>query len=476
MNNITQSHSQSNSADLRYAMAGMLSQRLHFAVDKKKLLTPNPQGAYFIAVPRADRLICVFHPAGITDVDQVLSDRFRVYLSERLDRRVEISAGVHLYMQISYEPQRFVRRLPDRVPLDLAQRGGGPLMVPVAVTKRGPLWLSVLDMDAVIVGGTRRFGKTTFLHGWILSLTTGESSERVQLYLYDGKDGLEFSRYAGLRHVAAVAATGEELAKILGNLSVDLAERSRLMQKHGVREIGSLPVDVRPPYIVLIVDELADALKTDRVEEALADLISRGGAYGVHPILATQRPDSSTVAGFLKCNCPMRISLPVPTTADSQVILGRSGAEKLAKKRGRILFEWNGRMIEGQAFDVPTEMIEDILGRLQAGQAPLDPPLALKDWEKELVRIAVKGTRPNGQPFGGRFGPNDDLAQVSGVSRRKIERLGPVWQQQGLLSPVKYEEGTGRKLSRRVLRPLLQLADLQIGMGVESRLEVGSVV
>jgi hypothetical protein len=453
------------SDDFRFAMANMLAQRIHVAVDKKKLFAPNPQGAYFIAVPGPDRAICVFHPLGITDVEHVLSDGFQVYLSERLDRRVEVSVGAYLYVQVSYKPQRLALRLPDHVALDLTQRPSGRLMVPVAVTKRGPLWLSLLDMDAVIIGGTRRFGKTTFLHGWILALATGESSDRVKLYLYDGKDGLEFSRYADLRHVGAFAETGEDLARMLGDLRLELAERSRLMNEHKVREIGNLPSAVRPPYIVLVVDELAEALKTNGVAEALADLISRGGAYGVHPVLATQRPDSNTVAGFLKCNCPTRISLPVPTDADSRTILGRGGAEKIAKRHGRILFEWSGRMVEAQAFDVPVQTIQDIVSRLCAGQAPLEPPLSLEDWQIQLVRTVMTGTRPNGQGFGGRFGPNEDLAQVSGVSRRKIERLGPVWEQQGLLSPVEYEEGTGRKLSRRVIEKLLQLADLQGGVG-----------
>jgi hypothetical protein len=449
--------------DFRFAMANMLAQRIHVAVDKKKLFVPNPGGAYFITVPGPDRAICVFHPQGVTDVEQVLSDRFQAYLSERLDRRVEISAGAYLYVQVAYEPRRSIRQLPDYVALDLTQRPGGRLMVPVAITKRGPLWLSLLDMDAVIIGGTRRFGKTTWLHGLILSLVTAESSHRVKLYLYDGKDGLEFNRYASVRHVTYLES-GEDLAKALGDLRVELEERSQLMKENKVREIGSLPAAVRPPYIVLVIDELKEALEGgEGIAEVLADLISRGGAYGVHPVLATQRPDSSTVAGFLKCNCPTRISLPVPTAADSITILGRGGAEKIAKKRGRILFEWGGRMVEGQSFHVPVEMIEDIVSRLHAGQAPLKPPLSLEDWQKDLVRIAMRGTRPNGEPFGGRFGPNEDLAQVSGVSRRQIERLGPVWEQQGLLGSVEYEEGTGHKLSRPVRDRLLQLAGLQGG-------------
>jgi hypothetical protein len=288
------------SDDFRFAMANMLAQRIHVAVDKKKLFAPNPQGAYFIAVPGPDRAICVFHPLGITDVEHVLSDGFQVYLSERLDRRVEVSVGAYLYVQVSYKPQRLALRLPDHVALDLTQRPSGRLMVPVAVTKRGPLWLSLLDMDAVIIGGTRRFGKTTFLHGWILALATGESSDRVKLYLYDGKDGLEFSRYADLRHVGAFAETGEDLARMLGDLRLELAERSRLMNEHKVREIGNLPSAVRPPYIVLVVDELAEALKTNGVAEALADLISRGGAYDP---TATRWPgfSSATVPRVSRC-------------------------------------------------------------------------------------------------------------------------------------------------------------------------------
>lgn len=291
-------------------------------------------------------------------------------------------------------------------------------------------------------------GKTTLLHAWILALVTGESPERVRLILYDGKDGIEFGRYAGLRHVEALAHSGAELAGILGHLRGELVQRSRSLRQHGVRNVAELPVDARPPYLVLVMDELASALETPGVDEALRDLVARGGAFGVLPVLATQRPESAAVSGFLKCNLATRIALPVPDVADSRVILGRAGAEKLPKVPGRILFVWRGRLVEAQSPDTPTDMIEDILGRQRQGQAPLTLPLALADWERRLVEIAVR-------EFDGAF-PYREIAGAAGVSHRQVEALARAWEMQGLLTPAQY--AGGRKLPRRVTERLRALA------------------
>ena len=124
-----------------------------------------------------------------------------------------------------------------------------------------------------------------------------------------------------MRHVIIVG----DLTQALGDLRRELLQRGQLLQQHRVRSVTELPAEVRPPYLVLVVDELASALETEGVEEALRDLVARGGAYGILPVLATQRPESAVVSGFF--NLATRIALPVPDQADSRVILGRG--EKL---------------------------------------------------------------------------------------------------------------------------------------------------
>lgn len=425
----------------REGLARLIAARTENFLRWEKIL--DGQRVAFVVWPHPERLILAFHP------DLKLPPDFDRRLAAHLRRRVGVLQTETVSLaQISYEPYA---PIPDRVELDLAARPAGPLMLPLGIGHRGPVWLSLLEMDSVLVGGTRRMGKTTLLHAWLLALVTGEPPTRVRLVLYDGKDGLEFGRYSGLRHVEEVARTGEELASALGRLRGELAERARLLRERGARSIAELPADVRPPYLVLAVDELAAALETPGVEEGLRELVTRGGAYGILPVLATQRPESQVVAGFLKCNLATRIALPVPDVSDSRVILGRAGAEKLPKVPGRILFVWRGRLVEAQAPDVPTALLDEILGRLRRGDAPLPPPQALEDWQRRLVEIAMK------PPFNGRFGPVRELAAAARVPRDRVDNLARAWEAQGLLGPVEYAEG-GRKLPRRILPPLLALA------------------
>jgi hypothetical protein len=414
-------------------------------MEREKVLVSRPRRPAFYVWPRPERVILIIDPLAVTNPDKILSGQFSDRLGKTLRRRVVVSNGRSLFVQVAYRPDTSAAMaLPDRIPLDLTTRPNGQLMIPLGVTHRRSCWLSLLAMDSVLIGGTRRMGKTTILHGWILALVTGEPAKRVRLILADGKDGAEFGRYAGLRHVDAIAGTGEQLTRILSDLRGEMAQRHTLMTRHGKRTIEELPTDARLPYIVLIIDELAANLETPGVEGALQSLVAKGGACGVLPVLATQRPESKLVAGFLKCNLATRISLPVPGVHDSRIILSRGGAEKLPKKKGRILFEWDGRMVEAQAYDAPTELITQIVGRLRTGQAPLEPPLAIEGWQKQLIRIALA------PPFNGRFGPYKALGKASGISHRQIGKLAQTWELQGLLGPVEYEEGTGRKLSRRI--------------------------
>ncbi|HDQ71437.1 MAG TPA: DNA translocase FtsK [Chloroflexi bacterium] len=446
-----------NAPNRNTALAHHLTRRTLATMEHRKALKPNLDGVVCVAWPHPKRLVMVFHPQAV-DEKRAIKPNFYVDLRddlrETLGRRVVVSNGNALYVQVGYEPSdSTLSGLPDRIDLDLSDGPSGDLMVPLGVTRRGPRWLSLCEMDSILIGGTRRMGKTMLLHAWILALAAGESPAKVRLYLADGKGGNEFRYYANLPHVEETAGSGEELMALLGNLRQELARRTDLLNRHEARNIQGLPADVRPPYLVLIVDELAINLDTEGVEEALHALVARGGAYGVLPVLATQRPDSSMVAGFLKGNLSTRISLPVPTNSDSRVILGRSGAEKLPKKKGRILFEWEGRMVQAQSYFVSDDVIKNVCQRLGRGEAPLDPPLSLKPWEKRLVRIAVaEGFAP--------YFPLKELAEASNVSYRQLLRLGRRWEMQGLLTPPSYEEGTGRKLARRMTG---QLRDLEEG-------------
>ncbi|MEA3341233.1 MAG: FtsK/SpoIIIE domain-containing protein, partial [Chloroflexota bacterium] len=402
-----------------------------------------------VAWPREDRVVLLINPY-VVDQNKLLGSKFQHSLRTVMHgHRTVVTNSRGIFFQVGYLPEPLdAGSLPTRVTLDLSGVPSGDLMVPLGVTRRGEKWVSLLDADSVLIGGTRQMGKTTLLHAWILSLITAETPEKLRLFLCDGKNKAEFGRYAGIPHVHAVAGRGNEMGPIIGRLREELTARSAILRKHGARNVRELRAQYRPPFLVLIVDELAEALTADGVEEALRDLVSLGGAYGVLPVLATQRPDSSVVAGFLKCNLATRISLPVPASQDSRVILGRTGAEKIAKRKGRIVLEWAGRMVEAQAYDVPTPMLNETLDRLAAGEPVGDPPLALEAWQTRLVRTSL-------EQLDGNFNIRK-LAKLAGISRKKVERLAPRWETQGLLTPAG-ADAAGRRTSRRVTRRLRDL-------------------
>ncbi len=405
-----------------------------------------------VAWPCEERVVLLINPY-VVDQNKILGSKFQHSLRTVMHgHRTVVTNSRGIFFQVGYLPEPLdAGTLPAHVTLDLVGVPSGDLMVPLGVTRRGDKWISLLDADSVLIGGTRQMGKTTLLHAWILSLITAETPEKLRLLLCDGKNKAEFGRYAGIPHVHDIAGRGAELGQIIGYLREELVARSALLREHGARNVKELKAKDRPPFLVLIVDELAEALAADGVEQALRDLVSLGGAYGVLPVLATQRPDSSVVAGFLKCNMATRISLPVPASQDSKVILGRTGAEKIAKRKGRIVLEWAGRMIEAQAYDVPTAMLNETLGRLAAGEPVGGPPLALEPWQVQLVRAAVEG-------FEGAFNIRN-LAEVTGISRKWVERLAPRWEIQGLLEPAG-ADAAGRRTPRRVAQRLRDLAQV----------------
>jgi hypothetical protein len=390
-------------------------------------------GPAFYLWPRPDRVILIFDPL-VKNIDRVLTRNFRHRLSTALSgRRVVATNSRGIFLQVAYWPAPVTDLTPR--PLDLAQQPG-PLHVPLGVTSQGPLWLPLPEIDAALIGGARRMGKTRFLHGWIQALIHGG---QAQILLWDGKEGVEFGRYAHHSGVHVV----QELAEGLAALTQELVRRSALFKAAGapalpdyVRRTGE-----RLPPLVLIIDEAAFVPET--AQGALADLVARGGAFGVHPILATQRPDAQAVQALIKTNLSTRIALPVPAVHDSQVILGRPGAEKLAKRPGRLLFTWAGRLVEAQAFlvDLPELPSEDATRTATL----LDPA------EVRLVTAAMK-------ELAGWFKIRQ-LADVTGESRDRINALAQRWETQGLLTPVQRND-QGHVLGRQVTPALLQAAGL----------------
>lgn len=391
----------------------------------------SPARPAFYVLPRRERVVLAFDPLALKSVDRLLSRRTLHHLSTALGgRRVVGMNSRGVFLQIAYWPTPSVS-LSSR-PLDLSQQPS-PLHVPIGMTKGGPLWLSLPEMDSVLIGGSRRLGKTRLLHGWVQALLHGGEAT---LILWDGKGGVEFGRYAERRGVVVDVSDGRQG---LERAFTEMSRRADLFRQAGVPSLAEYirRTGDRLPPLVLILDEVA--FLPEEGQGVLVDLVAKGGAFGVYPVLATQRPDAQAVRGLVRANLSTRIAFPVPSVHDSMVILGRPGAEKLPKRKGRLLLVWEGRLVEAQAFRVNLP---------EAGGARPEVHTLLTERERRLVEAAVE--------MEGWFKIRQ-IARAVGESRDWVNKVARRWEAMGYLTPVQVNE-RGHRLGRRVTEALLQAA------------------
>jgi len=243
------------------------------------------------------------------------------------------------------------------------QKSESKLTLALGQTIEGKPYLADLkDMPHLLVAGATGAGKSVCLNSIITSILYRARPEEVKLLLIDPKK-LELSVYRRLRrhHLTTqegldedVITTVDNAVAVLRSLEKEMERRYRILAGVGVRNledyhrlrIQKRAAGVEPenlpeplPYVVLIVDELADLMMTGarEVEEPIARLAQMSRAVGVHLILATQRPSVDVITGVIKANFPSRIAFQVAAKTDSRTILDRNGAEKLLG-RGDMLF------------------------------------------------------------------------------------------------------------------------------------------
>jgi len=214
------------------------------------------------------------------------------------------------------------------------------------------------SMPHVLIAGSTGSGKSVAINAMIMSLLYRTTPAQVRLILVDPKR-VELGMYEGVPHLFTPIITEPKLAaNALRNAVREMERRLKLLASRSVRHIdqynrlfdgGSalLPFgeehgqgEEEPlPYIVIIIDELADLMMLDRanVEESVTRLAQMARAVGIHLILATQRPSVDVITGLIKANIPTRISFRLATKVDSRTILDTNGAEALLG-RGDLLF------------------------------------------------------------------------------------------------------------------------------------------
>lgn len=206
----------------------------------------------------------------------------------------------------------------------------------------GTSWLYDLSkMPHLLVAGATNSGKSVCLNAIIISLLYQNNPDDLRFIMVDPKR-VELPTYNGIPHLLTPVIT--EVSKTINSLKWCLNEMDRrydLLNKTGKKNIQSynLIADEKLPYIVFIIDELADFMMTagKEMEAAIIRLAQMSRAIGIHLILATQRPSVDVITGLIKANIPSRIAFSVASLVDSKTILDSSGAEKLLGQ-GDMLF------------------------------------------------------------------------------------------------------------------------------------------
>jgi len=230
-------------------------------------------------------------------------------------------------------------------------------------------------MPHMLIAGSTGSGKSITINAFLLSLLMKMSPSELRLILVDPKM-VELSLYNGLPHLLTPVIT--EMDKVVNSLKwalVEMQRRYTLFKQARVRnmqEYNEIEGEEHLPYVVIVVDEMADLMMTagNEVESCICRLAQMARATGIHLVLATQRPSVDVLTGLIKANIPARIGMSVATTVDSRVILDQIGAETLlgngdmlyrAPDKNR-LFRIQGAFVENAEIERVVSFIKEQAG------------------------------------------------------------------------------------------------------------------
>jgi len=253
-----------------------------------------------------------------------------------------------------------------------------PLTLGVDIAGRHILCDLARAPHALIAGATGS-GKSVCISNLILSLIYRFRPDELELVLIDPKI-VEFAIYRGLPHlIHPVVTEPKQACQALKWLVREMERRYQILAEKSVRNLAGYNAKAakegfpRLPYIVLIIDELADLMMTapDDIENSIARLAQMSRAVGIHTVLATQRPSVNVITGIIKANYPTRMAFQVSSQVDSRTIIDGKGAESL-QGRGDMLYSppGIGRLQRLQAPFVDDDEIEKIVAFLKSQVEP----------------------------------------------------------------------------------------------------------
>jgi len=263
---------------------------------------------------------------------------------------------------------------------EIFQQSKSPLTLALGKDIVGKAFVTDLKkLPHLLIAGTTGSGKSVGINAMILSLLFKNDPDKLKMILIDPKM-LEFSIYNDIPHLLTPVITESKKAiAVLANMVVEMERRYKVMASSKTKNIENYNDKAKKegldvfPYIVIVIDELADLMMTGgkEVEFSIARLAQMARASGIHLIIATQRPSVDVVTGLIKANLPSRMSYKVGQRIDSKVILDTQGAESLLG-RGDALFTPPGMtgIVRLHAPWNSEEEIEEIVEYLKAQREP----------------------------------------------------------------------------------------------------------
>jgi len=265
--------------------------------------------------------------------------------------------------------------IPDAVPFTMEDRPEGDYMIPLGVGPTGPVWKSLTELDSILVAGTRRMGKSTWVNSVLAALLKHHTPEQLKLAIIDPKR-VDFGAWAAAPHLLwEIAREAHEAALLLEQMFKEMNMRSaaiiaaKCANIDDYNKIAEQPM----PRILIVCDEAAylQEVGEDAIQ-MLSQILSLGGAFGIHVIVSTQRPDAQSISSLLKANLPVRISFWFQAPINYRIALEPPQGARVPRipyHKGRFVLSIDHAYQVLQGYRLDNEALWALAEEVQAGRS-----------------------------------------------------------------------------------------------------------